>query len=212
PVAAVVSYSAADNSVTIDPSANLAAMVTYTIAVSQLVTDTNGIAMATDYTSSFTTGDNRVSLWAPTAQSVLADTGSDVEVGLRFSTSQPGTITKLHFYKTATDTSTSHTLNLWSETGVLIGSATTANETATGWQTATLATPIAVNASAIYTASYRASNGVYSYTSGGLSASVLNGPLTALAGGGVFSYGGGYPSQSFNNANYWVDVDFAATN
>ena len=37
---------------------------------------------------------------------------------------------------------------------------------------------------------------------------MTNGPLTALAGGGVYSYGSSvtFPSSSWQNTNYWVDV------
>ena len=37
---------------------------------------------------------------------------------------------------------------------------------------------------------------------------MTNGPLTALASGGVYAYGSGnaFPSNSFNASNYWVDV------
>ncbi len=42
----------------------------------------------------------------------------------------------------------------------------------------------------------------------------VNGPLTALAdgaggGNGVYLYGaGGFPTQTYNATNYWVDVVF----
>jgi hypothetical protein len=40
---------------------------------------------------------------------------------------------------------------------------------------------------------------------------VTNGPLTALAGGGVYAYGSAnaFPSNSFNASNYWVDVVYS---
>ena len=46
---------------------------------------------------------------------------------------------------------------------------------------------------------------------------VTNGPLTALADGtdganGLYRYGAtGFPTQSFNKSNYWVDVVFSAS-
>lgn len=209
PVAATVTYSAFDNSATITPSANLSANTVYTVRVSTGVKDANGVALAATYTSSFTTGDNSVSIWAPATQTVSAASDSDVELGLRFTSSQGGNITKILFYKSSNDTSTSHTVTLWDANGISLGTAVTASETASGWQTATFTTPIAVNANTQYTASYRAANGQYSYTSGGLASNVVSAPLTALAGGGVYQYGGGYPTQSFNNTNYWVDVVFA---
>ena len=40
---------------------------------------------------------------------------------------------------------------------------------------------------------------------------MTNGPLTALASGGVYAYGSGnaFPSNSFNASNYWVDVVYS---
>jgi hypothetical protein len=40
---------------------------------------------------------------------------------------------------------------------------------------------------------------------------VTNGPLTALASGGVYAYGSGnaFPSNSFNASNYWVDLVYS---
>jgi hypothetical protein len=40
---------------------------------------------------------------------------------------------------------------------------------------------------------------------------VTNGPLTALAAGGVYAYGSSnaFPSTSFNAANYWVDIVYS---
>ena len=211
-VAATVSYNAADNSVTIDPTASLVANTAYTVLVSTALTDATGVTLASPYSSGFMTGEAGFSLWAPAAQVVSADTGSALEVGLRFTSSQNGTITKLQFYKSASDTSTSHTMTLWNANGVSLGTATTGVETTSGWQTATFSVPIAVTANTTYTASYRAANGVYSYTTAGLAGAVTNGPLTALAGGGVFVYGSGVPSQSYNNANYWLDLVFIPTN
>ncbi len=51
--------------------------------------------------------------------------------------------------------------------------------------------------------------GHYADTSGGLSSAVTNGPLTALANGGVYAYGSTttFPSSSYAGSNYWVDVD-----
>lgn len=207
-IASTVTYGAADNSVTIDPTTNLGANTTYTIQVSTTVTDAAGVALASTYSSNFTTGDTAVSVWAPTAQVVSADSGLAVEVGLQFTSSQNGTVSKLQFYKSTSDLSVSHTMTLWDANGVSLGTASTSAETASGWQVATFQTPIAIAANTIYVVSYRAANGVYSYTSSGLAAAVTNGPITALAGGGVYLYGGGFPTQKFNNSNYWLDLVF----
>jgi len=40
---------------------------------------------------------------------------------------------------------------------------------------------------------------------------VTNGPLTALAAGGVYAYGPAstFPTDTYNASNYWVDVVYS---
>ena len=52
--------------------------------------------------------------------------------------------------------------NLWSSTGQRLATATFINETASGWQQANFATPVAITANTVYVASYFAPNGRYS--------------------------------------------------
>jgi len=108
--------------------------------------------------------------------------------------------------------------NLWSSTGALLGTATFANETASGWQQVTFSTAVAIQANTTYMASYHTNVGNYSSTGGGLSSAADNAPLHALANGtdgpnGVFIYSAAsaFPTQSFNATNYWVDVVFKQT-
>ena len=67
-----------------------------------------------------------------------------------------------------------------------------------------------------YIASYYAPNGSYAHQTNGLNQAVTRGDLTALGGStsggnGVYLYGsGGFPTQSYLNTNYFVDVLFAA--
>jgi hypothetical protein len=70
-----------------------------------------------------------------------------------------------------------------------------------------------------YVASYYASSGQYSISQDFFTnTTVTNGPLHKLGdgvdgGNGVFVYGegGGFPTQSYNASNYWVDVVFTPT-
>ena len=72
---------------------------------------------------------------------------------------------------------------------------------------------MAVTAGTTYVASYFTSAGHYADTSGGLASAVTNGPLTALAGGGVYAYGSSstFPTSTYNASNYWVDVVYSTT-
>ena len=76
------------------------------------------------------------------------------------------------------------------------------------------ATPVAITANTTYVASYYAPSGFFSYTAPYFTSQVTSPPLRALANGngggnGVYQYGtGGFPTLTFNSANYWVDVVF----
>ena len=93
----------------------------------------------------------------------------------------------------------------------MLATGTFSTETASGWQELDFSTPVPVTAGTTYVASYFTNTGHYAYTSGGLSSAVTNGPLTALAAGGVYAYGppGTFPSNTFNATNYWVDVVYS---
>lgn len=202
-----VSYDSTSRVATLQPAASLSASTSYSIKVSTAVTDLVGNHLAAAATSSFTTGAATYSLWAPAVQSVSAATNdtSYLELGTQFSSDIAGKITGITFYKSVND-ATSHTVTLWDSNGTALATAQTHNETATGWQTASLATPVSITAGSRYTASYTAPTGQYSYTSASLSGGFTNGHLSVPANGGVFSSGGGFPTNSYNSTNYWVDV------
>ena len=141
---------------------------------------------------------------------ILSDSDtSQVNLGVRFTSTSAGTITGIKYYKGANDTGT-HTGTLWSSTGTLLATATFTNETASGWQTVTFSNPVAIDAGTTYVASYH-SNGHYTATGNYFTTARTNGPLTAPAGNnGVYAYGTGnlFPTSAFGATNYWVDVVF----
>ncbi|MFC7724026.1 DUF4082 domain-containing protein [Nocardioides sp. GCM10028917] len=142
-----------------------------------------------------------------------ADDGSPVELGVVLEPSRNGFVTALRFYKGAGNTGT-HTGSLWSGTGTRLAQVTYTGETAAGWQTATLSTPVAVQAGQRYVASYYAPVGHYSYTSNFFAAPWTAGDLTAPAaanGRYLYAAGGGFPTYSWGAANYFVDVVFQRT-
>ncbi len=98
-------------------------------------------------------------------------------------------------------------------TGTLLATGTFTNETGSGWQELDFSSPVAVTAGTTYVASYFTSTGHYAATSGGLASAVTNGPLTALAGGGVYAYGSAehLPREHLPGINYWVDVVYSQT-
>lgn len=154
------------------------------------------------------------SLWpATTLPSVQSfDDRSAVELGVKFTTSRAGVISGIRFFKGNANTG-SHTARLWSSSGTILATATFNNETASGWQEVRFSSPVPVSANTTYVASYFAPNGGYAVDGNYFTRDWVSAPLQALAsqssgGNGVYRYGGGFPDQSFNSANYWVDVVF----
>lgn len=155
------------------------------------------------------------SIWPAGTLPAVADSNDAgaIEAGVRFRTQTDGFIKAIRFYKGAGNTGT-HVGHLWSNTGALLGTATFSGETATGWQQASLTTPVAVSAGVTYVASYFAPVGHYSADADYFNTSFDLAPLTALANGvdganGVYRYGSsGFPTQTYGAANYWVDVVF----
>ncbi|RKH46766.1 DUF4082 domain-containing protein [Corallococcus sicarius] len=142
-----------------------------------------------------------------------ANDSSAVELGMRFRSDAPGQIKGVRFYKGAGNTGT-HTGSLWSATGSLLATATFQGETASGWQEVRFATPVNITADTNYVVSYHAPAGHYAATSNGFTSSLDVPPLHAAAsaagaGNGLYLYGAsGFPTDTFQATNYWVDVAF----
>ncbi len=211
-------YDAPSRTVTFTPSSALSASTVYSATASG-ATDPSGNTMS-PYSWSFTTAAAVAcpcTIWPNTATPavVTVNDASAVELGVRFRTSTAGYITGLRFYKGSSNTGT-HVGSLWTNTGTRLSTLTFTGETASGWQSAALPTPVQVAANTTYVASYH-SNGFYSVTTSGLASGVSRGPLTALASGvdganGVYLYGGGgFPTNTYQASNYWVDVVFDTT-
>ena len=148
------------------------------------------------------------------AQFKTDGTGSagDYELGMEFRSGKSGQISAIRYYKAPSETGT-HTGRIWSSTGTLLASVTFTNETASGWQQQTLATPLNIQANTTYVVSVN-SNTYYAFTSNGLGTTLTNGDLSAVADGsnGVYDFTpGSFPAQSYQNSNYFRDVVFAPT-
>jgi outer membrane biosynthesis protein TonB len=159
-----------------------------------------------------------LSLFSPSATpaSGAANDPNPVEVGVRFQSASSGSVNALRFFKASQNVGT-HIGHLWSSTGTLLASATFSNETPSGWQQVSLATPVNLTAGVSYIVSYHTSN-FYSADHSFFAKALTNGPLTAPAtssasGNGVYAYGpsGSFPANSYLSSNYWVDVSFLPT-
>jgi hypothetical protein len=223
PVSGSVSYDSASRTATIDPTAPLTYGTTYTATVkggTGGVTDSAGNALAADYAWSFTTPTCPCTIWPANYVPARLSSSDDrpIELGVKFRSTVAGYIRGIRFYKGPSNIGT-HVGSLWTASGTLLARVTFTNETASGWQQANFATPVAISANTTYIASYFAPNGGWSvdvdyFTPG----PAVSPPLTALASSpgdanGLYLYTGApsFPTNSYSGSNYSVDVVFAFT-
>ena len=103
-----------------------------------------------------------VSIWTPsvTPATPARPDSTAAELGMEFTSDVAGYVTGVRFYKSANNTGT-HVGNLWTVTGTLLGSVTFTNESASGWQQANFASPIAIVPNTPYVISYWCPNGSF---------------------------------------------------
>ena len=142
-----------------------------------------------------------------------------MELGVKFRSDASGFVTGIRFYKGSANTGT-HVGNLWAADGTRLATAIFTNETSLGWQQVNFATPVPISANSVYVASYHAPNGGYAGDSNYFATKeVYNPPVPihllqdgASGGNGVYVYGsGGFPTQTYQATNYWVDVLFTTS-
>ena len=159
------------------------------------------------------------SIWSNSATpgTQSADDASPVELGVKFQSSVAGSVIGVRFYKGSINTGT-HVGNLWTSSGANLARVTFTNETATGWQQAIFTSPVSITPNTTYIVSYYAPNGGYAADLNFFATSgVNNPPLQALANGvsadGVYLYSSasGFPINTYQSTNYWVDVVFTPT-
>jgi Domain of unknown function (DUF4082)/Cadherin-like domain/Bacterial Ig domain len=210
PVDGTVAYNATTQVVSFTPTTGYTGSASFVYAI------TNGHGGTASATVSLTvTATGTVSLFpaGTTPANITANDANAIELGVKFEASVAGQILGILFYKGPQNTGT-HIVNLWSSTGTLLASATSTDETASGWQTVSVATPVSLTANTIYVASYH-TGGFYSIDDNYFVANHVSGVLTAPSsassgGNGVYTYGTGssFPTSTFNASNYWVDVIF----
>ena len=141
---------------------------------------------------------------------------SAATLGVKFRSDVTGLITGVRFYKGVGNNGT-HIGLLYSSSGTLLAQAAFTGETASGWQSANFASPVQIAANTTYVAAFFSTSGFALTLDCFTSAGVDNPPLHALRTGvdglnGVAGYGPSpyFPTPSFRDANYWVDVSFSA--
>jgi ligand-binding SRPBCC domain-containing protein len=205
-----------NNTITFTPTAGYTGPASFAYTISD---GRGGTASATVSLTVAPLGSAPVSLFsaASTPAQTNINDGSQLQLGMKFTSSVAGQITALKFYRSPGDTGL-NTVDLWTSTGTRLATATFTNTSATGWQTVALPSAVSIAANTTYVASYH-TTGTYAATNSYFTTAVTNGPLTApstttAGGNGVYSYGGTstsgiFPTSTYNAANYWVDVVFA---
>ena len=134
-----------------------------------------------------------------------------VELGVKFRASEDIKVTGIRFFKGSKNIGV-HLGTLWGPGGRPVATTTFTQETRSGWQTASFATPVAVAADTTYVASYRAPNGLYSADVDYFDEPRTDGTVTFPEGAGVYTYRAGrFPTQNYQNSNYYVDVVYTTT-
>lgn len=212
-VAGTWSLSGDRKTLTFDPAGLLPAGATVSVEVTDVVglTGVSGDGVAWSF-SVMATGQTVTSLFADEVPQVPADPSdtASIELGTAFRSSVAGTVRAIRFYKGEGNNGV-HVGALWSPTGSRLAQVTFIGETASGWQRALLDNPVAIQPGLVYTVTYVAPQGRYSYTNGALATPITKGPLTTEApANGRYRYGSGdvMPQDSWNSTNYFVDVEF----
>jgi len=183
-----------------------------------------GIAGSPDNITVTVTGEIYYTLFqsiTPSSSAInyIGDGTSPLEMGMKFRSSIDGYIDGFRYFK-GVGAQGVHIGNLWSIAGTNLASATFTGETASGWQTVTLTTPVAITANTIYVVSYFSPHGDFMKTSPYFTADIVNGPLTGLGWteaqpNGVYRYNAtsAFPNNNafIGSTNYWADVLFTPT-
>ena len=137
--------------------------------------------------------------------------GVSYELGMKFQSAKIGQITAIRYWKAVNETGT-HIGRIWSATGSILATVTFSNETASGWQQQALSTPASIQANTTYLVTVTC-NSYFGDTLNGLATSTVNGDLSSVADGnnGVFGSLNSFPTNSYQNGNYFRDIVFVAS-
>lgn len=153
----------------------------------------------------------------PTAYSIWSDDvipqtpaspeSRSVTLGVQFSSDVDGVITGVQFYRARTNGGP-HRGQLWTESGRLLANTRPLRGSRPGWVTLAFHEPVRIKAGATYVAAYTAPHGQYAADQDHLGPKRPAEERNLIAWLGVYTYGKGVPSSSFNDSNYYVDPVF----
>ncbi|MFC0247610.1 DUF4082 domain-containing protein [Citricoccus parietis] len=209
PVAGSTEYETATRTVTFTPEGPLAGSTTYTVTVA--AEDASGTSISRGHQWSFQTaladGAATSFLNDSTPSSLASGETDPVELGVALATDRDITVHALRYYH-GTDPGAAGTGSIWDADGTRLARAAFPPATAPGWQTVFLETPVQMAAGTTFTVSRYSPQGGYPHTPGDFATSRTVGALTPAGENGLFRYGDGtaVPDQTWENANYFVDL------
>ncbi|MEU5695553.1 DUF4082 domain-containing protein [Actinosynnema sp. NPDC020468] len=205
-----------DHSLVWTPAAPLVRTTPYTVSVR--ATDVHENTLPTPTTWTYTTGDapcpctlfSEASIPEILSYGYYGGTGA----GINFVPKVNGFVTGIKFYKGPYNGRTHYGAISLSSTKTVAGGEFT-NESATGWQTLTFATPAPVTAGTTYLAWYKMLDGQWTQTTnyfkaGGIDTPQLSAPANPNGLLGRFMSFPDYPNENTGN-NHWVDVVFTTS-
>jgi hypothetical protein len=176
--------------------------------LSQTVTISGANAVNVNFTGAVGVAETIFTTQTPVVTNGSDGVGVNYELGTVFSSGVAGQITAIRFWKASSESGT-HTGHLWSATGQLLATVIFSGETASGWQQQNLTTPVSITANTNYVVTVNTGSTYYVATNSGLATSVVNGDLrTPVGNNGVYGTPGQFPTNSFQNSNYFRDVVF----
>jgi hypothetical protein len=169
-----------------------------------------GSANATGVNFTGTPAETLFTAQAPAVPNNTDGASINYELGTVFTSAVAGNVTAIRFWKANSETGT-HTGSIWSTSGQLLGSVTFTNETSSGWQQQSLASPLPIVAGTQYVVSVNTGGSYYVVTGAGLVSQISNQHLSGVVGNnGLFGSPGQFPNNTYNHNNYFRDVLFTA--
>ena len=137
------------------------------------------------------------------------DDSDKVELGVRFSVAQPPAgayvVRAVRFYRAPLHPMVENRVFVYDENGsVAARGVAIGGGGPSGVVDVLLDSPLRLTPGRIYTASYVAVNGHYASDRGAFAASRTKGPVGFPANAGVYQYGGGFPTSSWQSTSYYV--------
>lgn len=123
-----------------------------------------------------------------------------VELGVRTTVDRPGSLVGVHLRRG--NYSGPVTARVWSSDGTLL----TEQDVPGGqtWHRVTFTTPVLVTPGNEYVVSYYTPSGGYLSTENYFVGNLAQTPFLTPVNAGVYRYGGGFPTDTWNSSNYWV--------